>query len=120
MDPKLRQQMGEMLHEEFKHHTLAGLVCAKCGAENRPLATHVATSLEGNPGLDPRAWVPQRTSYAPDRGGLALCDKCAPPCRKCQLPVVEGAIARWLKGIPAFKPANGICTKHFRILGFTI
>jgi len=97
VDPRLRQQIRESLREEFKHHALSAVVCPKCGADARPLATHIAVSLNGSPGINPRSWVQQATSYAPDRGGLALCDKCVPPCRKCQLPVVEGATARWLR-----------------------
>lgn len=120
MDPKLRQQLGDMLREEFKHHMHAGMVCARCGAQNRPLATHVGVFLSGNPGVDPQSWVPQATSYAPERGGVALCDRCAPPCRKCQQPVLNRAMVNWLKSLPGFSPANGFCQKHIRVLGFTI
>lgn len=119
MDENLRQQLGNALREEFKHRPREGKVCAKCGAEGRPLAANVAVFLDGNPGLDARSWVPQSVSYAPARGGIAVCDRCAPPCKKCQLPVLEGACAKWLKSIPGFKPANGFCTEHMRILGFT-
>ena len=116
---KLRQNLGSALREESKHHEPDGRVCAKCGAEDRPLATHVSTFLDGNPGVDPRSWVPQATSYAPDRGGIALCNKCAPPCRKCQQPVLAGATRKWLKSQPGFKLANGYCSEHIRILGLT-
>lgn len=119
MNESIRKQLGDALRAEFKHCLRKGLVCAKCGTEGRPLAAHVAVFLNGNPGVDSRSWVPQSVSYAPARGGIAVCDLCAPPCKKCELPVLEGKIAKWLTGLPGFTPANGHCTEHMRILGFT-
>jgi len=116
----LREQLGAALKEEFKHHESRGRVCAKCGADERRLATHVAVFLDGNPGVDPRSWVPQATSYAPARGGVAVCDGCAPPCRKCEQPVLAGATKKWLISLPGYGPANGYCSEHFRILGLTL
>lgn len=115
----LRRELGSALRKEFEHHEPNGGVCAKCGAEDRPLAVHICTFLNGNPGVNPRSWVPQATSYAPDRGSIALCNKCAPPCRKCQQPILAGATKKWLMSQPGFTPANGYCSKHIRFLGFT-
>lgn len=120
MDSKLLQQLGDGLREEFKHHIRAGMACAKCGAQDRPLAAHVGVFINGNPGINQRSWVPQATSYAPARGGPTICDRCAPPCKKCQLPILQGATVKWLKSFPGFRPANGFCKEHVRILGFTI
>lgn len=119
MNENLRQQLGDALRQEFKHRPRNGVVCAKCGAEGRPLAAHVAVFLNGNPGLEQRSWVPQATSYAPDRGAPALCDRCAPPCAKCGQPYLDRATAKWLTALPGFKPANGYCKDHIKIFGFT-
>jgi len=82
----LQDTIGGQLRESYKHREESGVICARCGAEAKPLAFH---ALEKNFDADvklPRGAVPMSVSRGRVRTSFPLCSTCAPPCRKCALP----------------------------------
>jgi len=119
MTDNWRSRVREILLAESKHQDRPGHSCARCGATGKGLANSIAIFVEGNPGYPPTTWLALPTSYAPNRGALLICTDCAPPCKKCQQPVIAGKTKKWLVALPKVFIARGYCREHAHILGFT-
>ena len=71
-----------------KHSVIEGSSCAKCG-ENRPIALYAIRCVHGLNVRSPEGFM-RITSLDKTviNGAFPLCDRCAPPCKKCGLPVM--------------------------------
>lgn len=86
------------LLQSYRHRAVEGFPCSLCGRFERPLALHLVEWSQ--PGEFPVLWrdliIPMSQSDTTGelctRGSFGFCDECAPPCRKCGLPVRTKAI----------------------------
>lgn len=126
MDERLRQSLARALEASWKHRPVSGAACAICGSTSSPLALHVIQYACAAAGAAPKpaGFVAQSESLGTVRGGMPLCTACAPPCRKCGLPVATGKVRSYHEflmrdfhspGTPVAY-GNGIC-RHVRFLG---
>ena len=82
-----REKMRQGLLDSYKHRLEPNAHCALCGNTTHPLAFHI---LEGslNEGIQfPKGFFPMSVSNGRIRGSFPICDCCAPPCKKCKLPI---------------------------------
>lgn len=103
-----RDRMRQLLIESFKHRTEPGTSCALCGLDSRPLAFHMleASFTEGD--HLPTNFVPMSASNGRVRGSFPICNKCAPACHKCQLPIPTERVLELRHRLGA-STGNGIC-----------
>jgi hypothetical protein len=87
-------QIRAGLLDSYKHRMLEGdSRCAICGATGVPLALHLVEWAQpgGLPPIWPDVMIPMSRSNTTGRGTLrgsfGFCSTCAPPCRRCALPI---------------------------------
>lgn len=104
----LKDQLRQGLLDSYKHRIDKDCSCAICGKTKVPLAFHVLEA-EFNEGVTlSRGFVPMSASRGRIRGSYPLCDSCAPPCRKCNLPIPTERVLDYGHNIGASN-GNGIC-----------
>lgn len=124
MDENLRRSLSTMIEAAWKHRPMNGVACAMCGATSNPIALHVIEYAQPSSASMPQGFVCQSESYGTSRGGFPICSICAPPCRKCALPVVTRGVRRFhdslkqrLSGTDtSLSYGNGFC-QHVRLFG---
>ena len=113
MNTDWRQAIRDGLLASYKHREAPGIKCAICGAEHSKYAFNVITYAQSTPNghID---------------GSFPICEKCAPPCKKCGLPVATKPVIQFYKRLKdqeaetiSIHWGTGICTKHMRIFGIT-
>ena len=109
------------------YETIPGAKCSVCEQRDKALAHRIIEYARSNPPA-PIAHIP---IMATSSGHFPICRDCAPPCRKCGLPIQNGKIKRYFKHIcrvwwvdhpGAAIPiqwGSGIC-QHTHIFGITI
>lgn len=108
------------LFEAYKHKKLEGFICIVCGAKNRKLALHVIEFYHSDSVATPKCFVQMSHSRGTLRGSVPICDKCCPPCSRCNLPIVTTYYKKIIKALSekfsniSFSFGNGIC-KHIHI-----
>lgn len=114
MDFDFRKELREALLESYQHRAEPGTKCAMCGVENGRYAFHVIEFAQ----YTPRGHID---------GSFPLCEKCAPPCKKCKMPIRTSSVIKFYKKRLAenFKSLSihwgvGVCEMHMHILGITI
>jgi hypothetical protein len=60
-------------------------------------------------------------------GSYGICDRCAPPCKKCQLPIRTKTVREFFDRTEASKNTatsvhwgNGICAHRIRLFGLVL
>src|SRR6266849_5145974 len=106
------------LRKSFMHRMAADCSCAICGSRTRPLAFHILeNSFPENAAL-PLGFVPMSKSMGYVRGAFPICNKCAPPCAKCSLPIpTEKALEFGHKASSHI--GSGVC-QHVHTAGFVV
>ena len=92
MDSDWRGTIANALNESYKHRELRDVACALCGSRSKPLALHVISYAQDETAPLPPGFVPQSASRGTIRGAFPVCSTCAPPCAKCQLPIVTASV----------------------------
>lgn len=134
MPPKeIREVLGRMIPEDerlrlrgallesYKPHHLADARCALCGDGHHPLALHVCDFYEDRscPPTPPALLIGENSIGR--RWSLPVCTECAPPCPKCELPIVSGWVKKSVEALQSVpwghkaKLGLGIC-RHFHPL----
>jgi hypothetical protein len=116
----LHEGIREELLKSFKHRSTNDQCCAICGATEKPLAFHVLQYAQSEQENLPDAFVPMSASRGTIRGCFPVCDTCAPPCRKCGLPIVTKRVRVFYNRTCANLPkkthsllyGNGVCKTH--------
>jgi len=116
MDSDLFVKLRNALREDAKHRVSSDTTCGICGSKNSRFAFHV---IETSFVLyDPRPGF--------GSGSIPVCELCAPPCKKCGLPIVTKKVMNYIKQNQPTSPevslrlGNGVCTEHIHILGLSI
>ena len=113
MKSDFRQILRDSLTESYKHRESPGTICAICGTNRSRYAFHVIEYTESVVGglID---------------GSYPICEKCAPPCKKCGLPIQTKIVIDFYKQNTSQNRQShhlhwgvGVCTKHLRIFGIT-
>lgn len=113
-----RLRMRELLRADYRHKPLDGRFdcpckCSMCGKRDTPLAIHVIEKSYGSANEIVRGegavYYGSAAGYV--RAFFPLCAKCAPPCRKCQLPTVPVSVVKFAISINA-KLGCGTCSEH--------
>jgi len=90
---RLRLELRANLIHSYKARSVVGVSCGLCRADDRPLAFNICDFYQGAP--EPRLpCVPLGENSIGRRWSLPVCTVCAPPCPKCELPIVSGWIRR--------------------------
>ena len=109
VDP--RHAMREALRESYLHRKVDSCACAICGAQDKPLAFHLLEkSIKEHDSL-PDGFVPMSMSMGYIRGSFPICNKCAPPCSSCQLPIGTSKALEFGSAAQA-KLGVGYCREH--------
>lgn len=110
MDQNVREKIRQALLESYKHREGNGDSCAICGSSKDKLAYHVIE-------VDQAGVVNGSGMLA--HGSLPVCVQCAPPCKKCGLPILTKKVRIFLKNVKGNDQAGdihaglGICHEHF-------
>jgi hypothetical protein len=107
------------LEESYRHRVVEGERCALCRSLDVPLAMHVIefAQPEDQPVLL-ETMIPMSRSRGSVRGSLGLCETCATPCERCQLPIARKNVLDFLVALDALRPnsrdyyfglGNGVC-----------
>lgn len=111
-----RESMANMLHDSYIHKQHDDLYCAVCGKKGGKLALHVIEYSQDQYKPLPQYFVPMSASRGIIRGSFAVCDECAPPCKRCKLPIYTDKITNFfnekskeLQGNGSLRCGNGIC-----------
>jgi len=113
MNSNFRQTLRDSLIQSYKHRESPGTICAICGTKDSRYAFHVIEYSEYAAGnhMD---------------GSYAICEKCAPPCKKCGLPIQTKIVIEFYKQQTSQNQQShhlhwgvGVCDKHIRIFGIT-
>jgi hypothetical protein len=83
----LREQLRKALLASYTHRFSEGTSCALCGASSRPLAFHMLEASIYGGAQPPTGFVPMAGTPGRVRGSFPICTHCAPPCKKCGLPI---------------------------------
>lgn len=111
-----KENLREGLLSSYRHRPSSGDPCALCGEKTRPLAYHVLHASFPDGQSKPQSFVPMSSSMGLTRGSYPLCDKCAPKCGKCQLPIQTEKVLEFGQLMGA-RPALGVCQHmHLRQL----
>jgi hypothetical protein len=131
MPPKdIREVLGRMIPEDerlrirgallesYKPQHLAEARCGLCGDGHRPLALHVCDFYEDRscPPKSPALLIGENSIGR--RWSLPVCTDCAPPCPKCELPIVSAWVGRSIEALQTVpwgrkaKAGLGVC-RHF-------
>ena len=118
------ETIRSVLVNSYKHRTSPGTACAACGATNRPCAFHLVEYAQPSGRSVPPRFVAMSESGGTIRGAFVFCDRCAPACRKCELPRVSGRIRAVFKGLRKSLDSSETCLQwgsgrceHFHFLG---
>lgn len=102
MDTATRQLIREGLEEAYRHKPIEGGRCAFCGSEQGPFAMHLVEFSQDEDAELPDGFMPMSASFGRLRGSLPVCIRCAPPCRRCAIPIAT----RWTKKMVAALDAS--------------
>ncbi len=111
MNSNIRQALRNALLESYKHKAAPGTKCVICGIENSKYAFHVIEFAQYSQGghVD---------------GSYPICEKCAPPCKKCSLPVQSKLVIQFFKKLQGQNSESvsihwgvGVCSEHISLFG---
>lgn len=103
-----REQIRQELLASYKHRSGGAAACALCGSKSRPLAFHMLESSFNEGSALPNEFVPMSASMGRVRGSFPICDSCAPPCKKCRLPIPAERVMELGHRLNATN-GNGVC-----------
>ena len=106
-----RGQLRQGLLDSYKHRVADGNACAKCGKTDAPLAFHVLEASFNEGEALPQSFVSMSSSNGRIRGSYPICSSCAPPCKKCQVPVPTEKVLEFGSKLNA-QTGNGLCGEH--------
>lgn len=116
-----RERFAKMLHDDYLHKQHDDLYCALCGKKGGKLALHVIEYTQDINEPLPKYFVPMSSSGGRIRGSFAVCDSCAPACKKCDLPIQTEKVMKFMKqkrkefqGDYTLMYGNGIC-RHIQL-----
>ncbi|SEJ86441.1 hypothetical protein SAMN05216201_12312 [Pseudomonas linyingensis] len=95
----------------LKHQVSDGCACAMCGATDRPLAFHVLERDYPKDDVAAQGFLVLSMTVDALRGSFPLCDRCAPACPKCGLPVETEQVLAFQNSVGA-KLGKGVCPQH--------
>lgn len=111
MDANSRNAIAELLIKDSMHKVNDGKVCSICGDNVRPLAFNMLRKGYPEHAVPPKEFVPMAISYGSVKGAFPVCNKCAPPCKICGLPIPKEKVLEYGNSIGA-TIGNGLCTNH--------
>jgi hypothetical protein len=117
MDADSRNAIAELLIKDSMHKVNNGKVCSICGDAVRPLAFNMLRNAYPEHVLPPKEFIKMAISYRSIKGVFPVCDKCAPPCKICGLPIPKEKVLEYGYSIGA-TIGNGICKNHFHVQEF--
>lgn len=109
------------LIEAYKHKHLEEFRCVVCGAKKVKFALHVIEFYHHDSISTPACLVKMSHSRETMRGSVPICEKCCPPCRKCDLPIATTFFNKVVQELKQAYPSvtfvigNGIC-KHIHVI----
>lgn len=103
--------IAEQLRKDFMHRTSDDSSCAICGSASRPLAFHILERSYSQGAATPKGFVPMSMSMGAVRGVFPICDRCAPACSSCGLPIATERALEFGKAVDA-RTGNGVCRQH--------
>lgn len=116
LSEKDRLNLAKGLKESFLHRYIENTPCAICGELNLKLATHVLQYAQAQNETLPDGFLPMSASGGTIRGCFPICEKCAPPCKRCNLPLPTRKVKEFFKtkkselsGDIALYYGNGVC-----------
>jgi hypothetical protein len=120
MSVGFRELMRMGLLESYLHRHVDDCVCSMCGQSGVPLAFHVIEkTISDNYGKSADAQFEQgfvlfasmSSSTGHIRGSFPLCPRCAPPCKKCNLPIDTLSVHNFAISVQG-SIALGVCREH--------
>ncbi len=116
LNEKDRLALVKSLKESFLHRYVEDIPCAICGRLDLKLATHVIQYAQPQNKSLPTGFLPMSASGGTIRDCFPICEKCAPPYKKCGLPLPTRKVKDFLKtkrvelsGDIALYYGNGVC-----------
>jgi hypothetical protein len=120
MSVGFRERMRKPLLESYLHRHVDDCECSMCGQSGVPLAFHViektisdkygeSADAPFEQGFVPFASMSSSTGYI--RGSFPLCPRCAPPCKKCDLPMDTLSVHNFAISVRG-TIALGACREH--------
>lgn len=86
--------MTDLFKSSYVHQEIDDAACAICGRADRKLAIHVIRYVHTGSGAWPSGFIAQSAGVAGVHGGLPICDRCAPPCWRCRLPIATSEVRK--------------------------
>lgn len=111
------EAIAQRLRSAFMHRMSKDISCARCGDNSRPVAFHILEKWYSPNAATPKGFVPMSASLGTVRGSFPICDRCAPPCSKCYLPVPSERVIEFGLSIGA-NIGNGLCHDHIHWVNF--
>ena len=86
---KRKEDIRSGLIGSYRHKNSEGGSCAICRETHLPLANHAVEAYLEDDQKIPEGFVlfSVASSWSRARGGFPVCTSCAPPCKKCGLPI---------------------------------
>jgi hypothetical protein len=117
-----RSGIREQLLKESEHKDMPGKSCTRCGKSGRPMAFHIFQCATTESVTPPVWFIPVSASGGTLRGRTPICDRCAPPCKKCRQPIPTKRVLSMKSRLLAELPpgsvvlvGNGICKDHMHL-----
>ena len=96
--------------------------CVLCGQAGVPVSLRVIEYSHATTAEAPDSFVQQWHSGGKVCGSVPVCIACAPPCRKCSLPITTRWTVRMFRALQGryagitFALATGLCRAHVHLL----
>lgn len=106
-----REQLRAGLHDSYRHRLVPGTACALCRREPVPLALHVLEASIDAHTPTPPGFLAMSEARGRVLGCYPLCNRCAPACSRCQLPVPSEKVLEFGHRCGA-QSGRGVCSEH--------
>ena len=109
--------IAQQLRKDFMHRASDDSSCVICGSSTRPLAFHILERSYSQGVITPTGFVAMSMSMGAVRGAFPICDRCAPACGSCGLPIATERALEFGKSVGA-STGNGVCRQHMHFAEF--
>lgn len=103
--------IAQQLKNDFMHRASNDYSCAVCGSVSHPLAFHVLQRSYSQGTTTPKGFVAMSMSMGAVRGAFPVCNRCAPACSSCGLPIATEQALEFGNSLGA-NTGNGVCRQH--------
>ena len=93
----LKENIRKGLIDSYRHRITEGHSCAICRDSQLPLANHALEAYLEDDQKIPEGFVlfSAASSWSRARGSYPVCTSCAPPCKKCGLPITTEKVLKF-------------------------